>query len=113
MAVQQLVAIARAISTDVKVLVLDEPTSSLDLNEVAELFRVIRELKKRGVAILFVSHFLDQVYEICDRVTVLRDGRLVGEYRTSDLLRVDLVQKMLGHDVSSYRASPGGGGTRG
>ena len=77
-AVQQLVAIARAISTDVKVLVLDEPTSSLDLNEVAELFRVIRELKTRGVAILFVSHFLDQVYEICDRVTVLRDGRLVG-----------------------------------
>ena len=106
MAVQQLVAIARAISTDVKVLVLDEPTSSLDLNEVAELFRVIRELKKRGVAILFVSHFLDQVYEICDRVTVLRDGRLVGEYRTSDLLRVDLVQKMLGHEVSAYRASP-------
>jgi galactofuranose transport system ATP-binding protein len=106
-AVQQLVAIARAISTDVKVLVLDEPTSSLDLNEVAELFRVIRELKKRGVAILFVSHFLDQVYEICDRVTVLRDGRLVGEYRTSDLLRVDLVQKMLGHQVSTYRASAG------
>jgi galactofuranose transport system ATP-binding protein len=112
-AVQQLVAIARAISTDVKVLVLDEPTSSLDLNEVAELFRVIRELKTRGVAILFVSHFLDQVYEICDRVTVLRDGRLVGEYRTSDLLRVDLVQKMLGHNVSGYRASPGGGAPAG
>ena len=91
-----------------KVLVLDEPTSSLDLNEVAELFRVIRELKKRGVAILFVSHFLDQVYEICDRVTVLRDGQLVGEYRTSDLLRVDLVQKMLGHEVSAYRGSPSG-----
>jgi len=105
-AVQQLVAIARAISTDVKVLVLDEPTSSLDLNEVAELFRVIRELKKRGVAILFVSHFLDQVYEICDRVTVLRDGRLVGEYRTTELLRVDLVQKMLGHEASSYLARP-------
>ena len=83
LAVQQLVAIARAISTDVKVLVLDEPTSSLDLDEVAELFRVIRELKQRGVAILFVSHFLDQVYEICDRVTVLRDGRLVGEYLTA------------------------------
>ena len=74
LAVQQLVAIARAISTDVRVLVLDEPTSSLDADEVAELFRVIRELKERGVAILFVSHFLDQVYEICDRMTVLRDG---------------------------------------
>ncbi|HMO10955.1 MAG TPA: sugar ABC transporter ATP-binding protein, partial [Actinotalea sp.] len=104
MAVQQLVAIARAISTDVKVLVLDEPTSSLDLDEVAELFRIIRELKARGVAILFVSHFLDQVYEICDRVTVLRDGRLVGEYLTRELLRIDLVHKMLGRDLTDFKA---------
>ena len=96
LAVQQLVAIARALSSELKVLVLDEPTSSLDLDEVAELFRVIRELKQRGVAILFVSHFLDQVYEICDRITVLRSGRLVGEYQTHELLRIDLVQKMLG-----------------
>jgi simple sugar transport system ATP-binding protein len=103
-AVQQLVAIARAISTDVQVLVLDEPTSSLDLDEVAELFRIIRELKARGVAILFVSHFLDQVYEICDRVTVLRDGKLVGEYLTRELLRIDLVQKMLGRDVADFKA---------
>ncbi len=103
-AVQQLVAIARAISTDVRVLVLDEPTSSLDLDEVGELFRIIRELKARGVAILFVSHFLDQVYEICDRVTVLRDGALVGEYLTRELLRIDLVHKMLGHDVSDFKA---------
>lgn len=100
LAVQQLVAIARAISTDVRVLVLDEPTSSLDADEVAELFRVIRDLKDRGVAILFVSHFLDQVYEICDRVTVLRDGALVGEYLTTELLRIDLVQKMLGKDAA-------------
>jgi galactofuranose transport system ATP-binding protein len=98
LAVQQLVAIARALSTEVKVLVLDEPTSSLDLDEVAELFRVIRELKQRGVAILFVSHFLDQVYEICDRITVLRSGRLVGEYQIQELLRIDLVQKMLGRE---------------
>jgi monosaccharide-transporting ATPase len=104
LAVQQLVAIARAISTDVKVLVLDEPTSSLDLDEVAELFRVIRELKQRGVAILFVSHFLEQVYEICDRITVLRDGALVGEYLTTQLLRIDLVQKMLGRDPSEFVA---------
>jgi len=101
-AVQQLVAIARAISVDVRVLVLDEPTSSLDLGEVAELFRVIRELKERGVAILFVSHFLDQVYEICDRITVLRDGALVGEYLPTDLLRIELVQKMLGRDAPEY-----------
>ncbi len=110
LAVQQLVAIARAIRADVKVLVLDEPTSSLDLDEVAELFRVIRELKQRGVAILFVSHFLDQVYEICDRVTVLRGGRLVGEYLTRELLRIDLVQKMLGRGsgelVARQRSDP-------
>ena len=106
LAVQQLVAIARAISTDVKVLVLDEPTSSLDFDEVAELFRVIRELKARGVAILFVSHFLDQVYQICDRITVLRNGRLVGEYLTTELLRVDLVQKMLGRSAAALASRP-------
>jgi simple sugar transport system ATP-binding protein len=103
LAVQQLVAIARAISTDVRVLVLDEPTSSLDLDECAELFRVIRDLKRRGVAILFVSHFLDQVYEICDRVTVLRDGKLVGEYLTREFLRIDLVHAMLGRSADSLR----------
>ncbi|MBI4941809.1 MAG: sugar ABC transporter ATP-binding protein [Actinobacteria bacterium] len=96
LAVQQLVAIARAVSTDVRVLVLDEPTSSLDADECAELFRVVRRLRDRGAAILFVSHFLDQVYELCDRVTVLRDGRLVGEYLTRELLRIDLVAAMLG-----------------
>ncbi|NDL55715.1 sugar ABC transporter ATP-binding protein [Phytoactinopolyspora mesophila] len=106
LAVQQIVAIARAISTDLKVLVLDEPTSSLDLDEVAELFRVIRELKLKGVAILFVSHFLDQVYEICDRVTVLRDGRLVGEYLTQEVLRIDLVQAMLGRSAASLSSIP-------
>ncbi|CAN5550031.1 sugar ABC transporter ATP-binding protein [soil metagenome] len=103
LAVQQLVAIARAISSDVRVLVLDEPTSSLDADEVAELFRVIRELKNRGVAILFISHFLDQVYEICDRITVLRGGSLVGEYLTGELLRIDLVQKMLGTDIGDLK----------
>jgi simple sugar transport system ATP-binding protein len=106
LAVQQMVAIARAISTDVKVLILDEPTSSLDSDECAELFRVIRDLKQRGVAILFVSHFLDQVYEISDRVTVLRDGRLVGEYLTKELLRIDLVQAMLGRSVAALLARP-------
>ncbi|MEP6478777.1 MAG: sugar ABC transporter ATP-binding protein [Rhodoglobus sp.] len=99
LAVQQLVAIARAVSTELRVLVLDEPTSSLDQDEVAELFRVIRELKARGVAILFISHFLEQVYEICDRVTVLRNGELIGEYLTTELLRIDLVQKMLGREA--------------
>ncbi|GAA4478472.1 sugar ABC transporter ATP-binding protein [Microbacterium panaciterrae] len=106
LAIQQLVAIARAISSDVEVLVLDEPTSSLDLDEVAELFRVIRKLKKRGVAILFVSHFLDQVYEICDRITVLREGRVVGEYLTTELLRIELVEKMLGRAIPDQFVLP-------
>ena len=99
-AVQQLVAIARAVSVRAKVLILDEPTSSLDSDEVTELFRIIVSLKATGVAILFVSHFIDQVYEISDRLTVLRDGRLVGEYLTHELLRIDLVQKMVGKEIS-------------
>jgi simple sugar transport system ATP-binding protein len=106
LAVQQLVAIARAISADVRVLVLDEPTSSLDADEVAELFRVIRELKERQVAVLFISHFLDQVYEISDRITVLRGGTLVGEYRPSELLRIDLVGKMLGREITAEIRRP-------
>ena len=98
---QQLVAIARAIDVNAKVLILDEPTSSLDADEVAELFRVIRSLKEQGVAILFVSHFLDQVYEICDRLTVLRNGQLVEEYLVDELLRIDLVQKMIGKELTA------------
>ena len=105
LAVQQLVAIARAISTEVRVLVLDEPTSSLDARRVRRAVpRDPRPQASAGVAILFVSHFLDQVYEICDRVTVLRDGKLVGEYLTRELLRIDLVQAMLGRSAESLRA---------
>jgi monosaccharide-transporting ATPase len=100
LAVQQLVAIARALDINAKVLILDEPTSSLDADEVAELFRVIRGLRDEGVAILFVSHFLDQVYEIADRLTVLRNGTLVGEYRTEEILRIELVHKMIGKDIA-------------
>ncbi len=98
-AVQQLVAIARATSVSARVLILDEPTSSLDAGEVEELFRVIRRLRDGGTAILFVSHFLDQVYAISDRMTVLRNGRLVGEYRTADLDRHQLVTAMLGREL--------------
>ncbi|MFC5059498.1 sugar ABC transporter ATP-binding protein [Saccharothrix xinjiangensis] len=98
-AVQQLVAIARAVAVDARVLVLDEPTSSLDADEVAELFRIIRVLRDEGVAVLFVTHFLEQVYEISDRMTVLRNGRLVGEHMTASLSRLDLVSAMLGREV--------------
>jgi galactofuranose transport system ATP-binding protein len=98
-AVQQLVAISRAMVTDAKVLVLDEPTSSLDRSEVQRLFSVMRDLRSRGVAILFVTHFLDQVFEIADRCTVLRNGRLVGEHRIAGLSPGSLVSLMLGRDL--------------
>lgn len=98
-AIQQMVAIARAVDMDCKVLILDEPTSSLDEQEVEKLFRLMRDLKKRGVGIIFVTHFLDQVYEVCDKITVLRDGKLVGEYTINDLPRVKLVSKMLGKEL--------------
>lgn len=98
-AVQQMVAIARAVDMDCKVLILDEPTSSLDEQEVEKLFDLMRDLRKKGVGILFVTHFLDQVYAVCDRITVLRDGQLVGEYVIEDLPRVQLVSKMLGKEL--------------
>ncbi|GLI26723.1 sugar ABC transporter ATP-binding protein [Agromyces rhizosphaerae] len=103
-AVQQLVAIGRAMVLDAKVLVLDEPTSSLDRDEVAQLFGVMRDLRDQGVAILFVSHFLDQVYEISDRMTVLRNGRLVGEYLADELPRAELVAKMIGRELEDLTA---------
>jgi simple sugar transport system ATP-binding protein len=99
-AVQQLVAIGRAMVIDSTVLVLDEPTSSLDRDEVEQLFGVMRGLRDDGVSILFVSHFLDQIYEICDRVTVLRNGHLEGEYAVADLPQVELVAKMLGRELA-------------
>ncbi len=89
---------------DAKVLILDEPTSSLDRGEVEQLFAVIRDLRDKGVAILFVSHFLDQVYEISDRITVLRNGALVGEYAVADLPRNALVTKMIGRELDDLAA---------
>ncbi len=100
-ALQQLVAISRAMVTDCKVLILDEPTSSLDAAEVEALFAVIRQLRDEGVAILFVSHFLDQVFAISDRMTVLRNGTWVGEYRTADLSRAKLISLMIGRELET------------
>ncbi len=99
LAVQQMIAIGRAVDMDCKVLILDEPTSSLDEGEVEKLFKLMRELKAKGVGIIFVTHFLDQVYEVCDKITVLRDGQLVGEYEIEKLPRVQLVSKMLGKEL--------------
>jgi simple sugar transport system ATP-binding protein len=100
-AVQQLVAISRAMVVDCKVLVLDEPTSSLDAAEVEQLFAVVRALRDEGVAILFVSHFLDQIYALADRLTVLRNGRLVGEHLIADLPRAALISAMIGKDAAT------------
>jgi simple sugar transport system ATP-binding protein len=96
-----MLAIARALDVQARVLVLDEPTSSLDSAEVTRLFDVLRRLKRQGLGILFVTHFLEQVYEITDRLTVLRNGRWVGTYATTGLPRIELIAKMLGRDVAS------------
>ncbi len=99
LAVQQMVAIARAVDGDCKVLILDEPTSSLDDKEVEMLFKLMRDLKSRGVGIIFVTHFLEQVYAVSDRITVLRNGELVGEYEVEKLPQVELVAKMMGKEL--------------
>ena len=99
LAVQQMVAIARAVDMNCKVLILDEPTSSLDDKEVAMLFQLMRDLRARGVGIIFVTHFLEQVYEVGDRITVLRNGELVGEYAVDKLPQVELVAKMIGKSL--------------
>ena len=98
-ALQQMVAIARALDLRAQLLILDEPTASLDEREVAELFKVIRRLRAEGMGIVFVTHFLDQVYAVSDRMTVLRNGEWVGEYLPTELPRLGLVGKMLGREV--------------
>ncbi|MBZ6075056.1 galactofuranose ABC transporter, ATP-binding protein YtfR [Microvirga puerhi] len=100
-AVQQIVAIARAVDLSAKVLILDEPTASLDAQEVATLFGILNGLKQRGIGIVFVTHFLDQVYAVCDRVTILRNGRLVGSRPIVDLPRIELVSMMLGRELAA------------
>jgi monosaccharide-transporting ATPase len=104
-ALQQMVAIARAIDISARVLILDEPTSSLDSGEVEQLFKALRGLRTSGLAILFVTHFLDQVYEISDRITVLRNGKLVGEYRPAELDHAALVAAMVGRSVDTGAAA--------
>ncbi len=107
LAVQQMVAIARAVDMQCKVLILDEPTSSLDDKEVQMLFSLMRDLKARGVGIIFVTHFLEQVYEVCDRITVLRNGELVGEYLIEDLPQVQLVARMMGKELDEVNHMAG------
>ena len=110
LAVQQMVAIARAVDMDCKVLILDEPTSSLDEREVELLFTLMRDLKAKGVGIIFITHFLDQVYAVCDKITVLRNGELIGEYAIADMPQVELISAMLGKaldDISKLKSEKG------
>jgi len=104
-AVQQLVAIAHALDDDTSVLVLDEPTASLDAQETATLFGIVSDLKARGMAIVFITHFLDQVYEISDRISVLRNGNLVATHMASEISRQDLISEMIGRELGEVEAT--------
>lgn len=107
-AIRQMVSIARAVSFSSRIIVMDEPTSSLDEGEVARLFDIIRKLKAQGIGIVFITHFLDQVYAISDRITVLRNGQQVGVFDTESLPKLELVAHMLGkspEDVEALFAS--------
>lgn len=112
-AVQQLVAIARALDLSARALILDEPTSSLDAGEVDQLFRTLRTLREKGLGIVFITHFIDQVYAIADRITVLRNGRLVGEYPAADLPKRELVSRMIGRAFDGQGGGQGGNGGTG
>jgi galactofuranose transport system ATP-binding protein len=102
-AIQQMTAIARAlVISSAKVLILDEPTSSLTTHETAQLFSVMQKLKNDGLGIIFITHFLDQVYEVADRITVLRNGKLVGTYLTASLPKLELITKMIGRTITEF-----------
>lgn len=111
-AIQQIIAIARAVSLSGKVLILDEPTASLDAREVEMLFAVLRDLRARGLGIIFVSHFLDQVFALSDRITILRNGRKIVTTPTAGLDRVKLIEHMLGRTLEHERAVVGAGSER-
>ncbi len=106
-AIQQMVAIARALDIKASILILDEPTSSLDTAECENLFATMRKLKEEGISIIFITHFLDQVYETSDRITVLRNGKFIGEYKTADLPRFELISRMLGKELEKEMETSG------
>ena len=107
-AIQQMVAIARAVSQDAKLVIMDEPTSSLDKKEVAVLFRIIRQLKSKGISVIFISHKLDEIFEICDRLTVFKDGEYVGDYDIPDLDQFKLISLMVGKDMGTLERHKSG-----
>jgi len=102
-AIQQMAAIARALEiSSARILILDEPTSSLDTRETEQLFGVMRKLKSEGMAIIFITHFIDQVYEVSDHITVLRNGSLVGTYETASIPRLELIARMIGRQLTEF-----------
>ena len=102
-AIQQMAAIVRALEiASAKILILDEPTSSLDAGETEQLFQVMRKLKSEGMAIIFITHFIDQVYQVADRITVLRNGALVGTFETTGIPRMELIAKMIGRSLTEF-----------
>ncbi|WP_245894717.1 sugar ABC transporter ATP-binding protein [Paracoccus indicus] len=104
-AIQQLVVIARAVSLNARLVIMDEATSSLDDQEIETLFSVVRGLKDDGVAVLYISHFLDELYRICDRVTVMRDGRTVATHDVAGTTKLGLITEMLGRDAGEIQAA--------
>src|SRR4051812_7939704 len=104
-ALQQMVAIARAVSTDARIVIMDEPTSSLDEREVAVLFDVIRGLKANGIAVIYISHRLDELYAVCDRVTIMRDGKTIDDLPVAGARKIDLIARMLGKEFGEVRRS--------
>ena len=102
-AIQQMVAIARAVSFKAQLVIMDEPTSSLDEREVAVLFDVMRRLRSEGVAVIFITHRLDELYQVCDRVTVMRDGRTIMTRPMAEIDKLHLISAMLGRDLETVR----------
>ena len=100
---QQMVSIVRAVSRDCKLIILDEPTSSLDTKEVKTLFSLMRQLKEKGVAFIFITHRMEEIYQICDRITVLKDGHFIGTYQAEDLNQYQLVTLMVGREITQQR----------
>lgn len=100
---QQMVSIVRAVSRDCKLIILDEPTSSLDTKEVKTLFSLVRQLKEKGVAFIFITHRMEEIYQICDRITVLKDGHFIGTYQAEDLNQYQLVTLMVGREITQQR----------
>src|SRR3954452_9510646 len=98
---QQIVEIAKALSFEARVLIMDEPTAALSGHEVERLFGVVRTLKARGSAVLFISHRLDEIFEICDTVTVMRDGEVVHDAATADMTPDEVVRRMVGRELSA------------